>query len=183
MFSNAQQYAAANKAFLESQIATVSNLASIALQGTEKIIALNLALAKSAPEANSAAAKELLAAKDPQALVAQATTQAKLNAEKVTAYSRNLTEIVSTTKADLAKLADAQLAEAQSRVSTFLDGVAQSAPTGSENLMAMLKSSVANSYAGYEQVNNAAKQAVEAAEAQVAKASDQLAQVVKNVAA
>lgn len=183
MFSNAQQYAATNKAFLESQLAALSGLASIALQGTEKMVALNLALAKSAPQESSAAAKEMLAAKDPQAFVAQATTQAKLNAEKVTTYNRNLTEIVSTTKAALAKLADAQLAEVQSRVSTFLDGVAQSAPTGSENLMAMLKSSVANSYAGYEQVNNAAKQAVEAAEAQVVKASDQLAQVVKNVAA
>lgn len=183
MFSNAQQYSAANKAFLESQLDAVSSLTSIALQGTEKVMALTMAVAKASPLDSSIAAKELLAAKDPQAFFAQATAQVRLNTEKVASYNRTLTEIVSTTKAELAKVADAQLAELQNKVSSFVDGVTKNAPTGSENFVAMLKSSVANTYAGYEQANNVAKQAVEAAEAQVAKASDQLTQVVKNVAA
>lgn len=182
MFSNAQQYTAANKAFLESQLEAVTGLASIALQGTEKVVALTMAVAKASPLESTAAAKELLAAKDPQAFFAQVSAQARQNAEKAAAYNRNLTEILTNTKSELTKLADSQLAEIQSKVSAFMDGVAKNAPTGSENLMAMLKTSVANTYAGYEQVNNAAKQAVEAAEAQVTKASDQLAQVVKNVA-
>lgn len=183
MFSNVQQYSAANKAFLASQIDAVSSLATIALQGTEKMMALTLAAAKATPLETSLATKELLAAKDPQSFFSQASAQARLNAEKISTYNRTLTEIVTATKAELAKVADAQLAELQDKVSSFVDGVTKNAPTGSENFVAMLKSSVANTYAGYEQANNVAKQAVEAAEAQVAKASDQLVQVVKNVAA
>jgi phasin family protein len=182
MFSNAKQYSAANKAFLESQLATITGLATIALQGTEKMFALTVAAAKASPLDSAAATRNLLAAKDPQALLAAATAYVKLNTEKAGAYNRELTDIVAASKAEWTRITEAQLAEAQSRISALVDGIAKSAPAGSENAIALLKSSVANAYAGYEQVNTAAKQAVEATQAQVSKASDQFSQAVKNAA-
>ncbi|MFC6520679.1 hypothetical protein ACFQAT_13840 [Undibacterium arcticum] len=90
---------------------------------------------------------------------------------------------MSATKAEFSKVADAQVAEVQSKISALVDDIAKNAPAGSENVMAMLKSSVANAHAGYEQMNSAAKQAVEATDAHVTAASDQLTQVVKKAAA
>ncbi|MFC3107328.1 TIGR01841 family phasin [Undibacterium arcticum] len=183
MFSNTEQYTSASKAFFESQLAALSALTSIAVHGTEKLVALNMEVAKASAADTAAAAKDLLAAKDPQAFFSLATAYTTPNAEKVAAYGRQLTDIVSATKAEFSKVADAQVAEVQSKISALVDDIAKNAPAGSENVMAMLKSSVANAHAGYEQMNSAAKQAVEATDAHVTAASDQLTQVVKKAAA
>lgn len=182
MFSNTEQYTSASKAFFESQLAVFSALTSIAVEGTEKLVALNMATVKASAADSAAAAKDLLAAKDPQTFFALATAYAKPNAEKAAAYSHHLTDIVSATKAEFTKVADAQAAEVQGKVSDLVNTIAKNAPAGSENAIAMLKSSVANTQAAYEKINSAAKQAVEATEAHVAKASDQYTQAVKKAA-
>jgi phasin family protein len=180
MFSNTDQYTSSGKAFFESQVAAFSALTAITLQGAEKIFALNMAVAKASAGDTAAAANDWLAAKDPQAFFSLATAYAKpTDAEKVTAYGNHLTDILSSTKAELTKVADAQVAEAQGMVSAFVDGITKNAPAGFENMSAMLKSSVSSANAGYEQINNAAKQTVEATEAHVAKASGHLTEVVK----
>jgi len=179
MISNSDQYTASNKAFFESQLATFHDLTSIAMEGTEKVVALNMATVKASTDESTAAVRDLLAAKDPQAFLALASAYAKPNAEKVTAYSHHLTNIVSATKAEFTKVAEEQAAEVQSKVSDFVNNIAKNAPAGSENVIAMLKTSVANANAGYEKVHSAAKQAVEATEAQIAKATDQLTEVAK----
>ncbi|MEO8600074.1 MAG: phasin family protein [Burkholderiaceae bacterium] len=181
MFSNTDQYTAATKALFESQIAAFSALSNIAVQGTEKLIELNVAVAKASAADSAAATKDLLAVKDPQAFFALATALAKPNSEKVAAYNRHLTDIVSSTKDELTKVVEAQVADTQKKVSALVDSISKNAPAGSENVIAMLKSSVANANAGYEQVNNATKQAIEATEEQVAKASEQFSQAGKKV--
>lgn len=184
MFLNTDHYATASKAFFESQLAAFSALATIAVQGTEKVVALNMAVAKASSEDSMAAAKDLFAVKDPQAFFSLATAFAKPCTEKAAAYSRELTNIVSSTKAEFAKVAEAQVAETQSKVNALVDSIAKNAPPGSENVIAMMKSSVANANAGYEQASKATKQALEATEAHVvAKASDQFAQGVKKATA
>ena len=183
MFSNTDQYTSASKAFFESQLEAFNALTAITVQGTEKIVGLNMAVAKASVEDSMTAAKDLLAAKDPQAFFALATAYAKPSAEKVADYSRHLTDIVSSTKAELAKVTDAQVAEAQSKVNDLVDSITKNAPAGSENVIAMLKSSVASANAGYKQVSNATKQAVEATAAQVAKASDQFTNAAKKAVA
>lgn len=183
MFKNTEQYVATGKAFFESQLAAFNALTAIAVQGTEKVVALNLSVAKAAPIDLTIATKDLLAAKDPQTFFSLATAYVQPNAEKAAAYGRHLTDILSTTKAELTKVTETQVAEVQSKISALVDGIEKSAPAGSENVIALLKSSVANAYAGYEQLNSATNQAVEATEAQVAKASEQFTQVAKKVIA
>src|ERR1039458_10844626 len=99
MISNSEQYTAANKAFFESQLATFHELANIALHGAEKVAALNVATVKASTEESTAAVKDLLAAKDPQAFIALATKYAKPNVEKAAAYNQHLTSIVAGTQA------------------------------------------------------------------------------------
>jgi len=183
MFSNTDQYTSATKAFFESQIAAFSALTTIATQGTEKIVALNMAAVKASADDSIAATRELLAAKEPQAFFSLVSALAKPNTEKFTAYNSHLTDILSSTKAEFTKIAEEQISEAQNKISAFVDNIAKNAPAGSENVIALMRSSVANAHAGYEQVNNAAKQAVQATEAHVAKASDEFTQVVKKTVA
>lgn len=183
MFSNSNQYVSANKEFFESQIAAFGALAAAVTQGAEKIVALNMATSKASVENSMAVAKELSEVKDPQAFFALASGLTKPSAEKITHYNSQLTDILSSTKAEIGKIAEEQISDAQSKISAFVENIAKNAPAGSENVIAFMKSSVANANAGYEQVNNATKQAVEATEAHVAKASDEFAQVVKKAAA
>ncbi|MFC6520680.1 TIGR01841 family phasin [Undibacterium arcticum] len=81
MFSNTEQYTSASKAFFESQLAALSALTSIAVHGTEKLVALNMEVAKASAADTAAAAKDLLAAKDPQAFFSLATAYTTPNAE------------------------------------------------------------------------------------------------------
>lgn len=182
MFSNTDQYTAATKALFESQIAAFSALANIAVQGTEKITELNMAVTKASAADSAAATKDLLAVKDPQAFFALATALAKPNSEKVAAYNRHLTDIVSSTKEEFTKVVEAQVADTQKKISGLVDSISKNAPAGSENVIAMLKSSIANANAGYEQVSNATKKAIEVTEEQVGKATEQFSQAGKKVA-
>lgn len=182
MFSNLEKFSSETKALFESQFASFNTLASKAVEGGEKVIALNVAAAKSYAEESSIAAQQLFSAKDPQAFFALAITQAKLNADKAASYGCHLTEIVSSIKADFTKTAEAQIADSKNMVTALVDELTKNAPAGSENAIAMLKSVIDNANAGYEQLTKTTKQAVETVEAHVAKATDQLSQAVKKAA-
>ena len=179
MISNSDQYTAANKAFFESQLAAFQELSSIAMGGTEMIVALNLTAAKESAEESSAAVKALLSAKDPQAFLALATKYAKPNVEKAAAYNQHLTSIVAETKSEFSRLADQQTAEVRAKVSNFVDTVAKNAPAGSEGVIAMLKSSVDKTNEGIDKMNVATKQAIETTQAHLEKASGKMTETVK----
>jgi phasin family protein len=182
MFSNTDQYTA-GKAFFESQLDAFSALTNVVVDGTEKIATLNLAAVKASTDDSIVAAKELLEAKDQQDFLSLATEHAKPNAEKVAAYSRDLTDIVSATKAEFSKVANAQAAEVQSNVADLVDAIAKNAPTGSEDAIAKLKSSVAKGNDDYEKMDSDAKRAVDDTEANVTKTSDKFAEVAKKTTA
>ena len=182
MFQNTDNYTSVSKALFNSRLAAFNALTSMTLQGAEKIVALNMSVARASAADITATAKDLLAAKGPQDAFSLVTARAKPSAEKVAAYSRDLTDILSAAKAELTKIADAQVAETQSNVSAWVDGITKNASAGTEPAVEMLKSVVATAQAGYEQFNSTAKQAVEAAETQVAHASDQLTQGAKKSA-
>ncbi len=179
MFSNAEQYTSASKAFFESQLNAFNAMASIAVRGTEKIVALNIATVKESTEDSAVAVKDWLAAKDQQAFLSLVTEIAKPNPEKVAAYGRHLADIVASTQAELTKVADAQAAQVQGKLSELVDAVAKNAPAGSESAIALLKSSVAKGNEGYEKVSSAAQHAAHETEAHVAKASDKIVESVK----
>ncbi|MDP3841178.1 MAG: phasin family protein [Oxalobacteraceae bacterium] len=81
MFLNTDQYVSASKALVESQFAAVNALTDIAVQGTEKVVILFMAIGKASAKDTMAAANNLLAEKHPQAFVSLATACAKPNTE------------------------------------------------------------------------------------------------------
>lgn len=182
MLSNLEKFSSMSKTILESQFEAFGALAGKAVEGGEKAIALNFAAAKAHAKESSVAIQQLISTKDTQAFFELATIQAKLSADKATSYGRDLTETISSIHADFTKDAEAHVAASKIKVTAFMDEIIKNAPAGSDNMVGMLKMLICNANASCEQLTNSTKQAVEAVEAHVVKAVDQLSQVEKKAA-
>lgn len=190
MFSFQEQFSAATKNNIESQLALLTALTGKAFESVEKVIELNMSVAKATLEESTANARQLMAAKDPQEFIALSTSQAQPNAEKVASYSRHVMTIVSGLQAEMTKAAETQIGEHSRKLATLVDEVSKSAPAGSENVVAFMKTAISNANAGYEQMTKTTKQAVEAMEVNMNSAATQMSEAaskastrVANVAA
>lgn len=158
MCFTSDQFSAASTAF-ESQLAAFNALTTIALQGAGMVVALNVAVIRASVDDCVTAANDLCAAKDPQAFFALAT-HTRPGAEKIADYGRQFTDVMSSTNAKLARVTDEQVAWAQGNLSAMADRIANSAPAGSDDVIAMMKLSIADAQARYEHLSKVAKQAV-----------------------
>jgi len=157
----AEQVFAAQKANLE----TLFGLTNKAFEGVEKLVELNLQVAKTALGEAAEHTKAALSVKDAQELLALQSKLLQPSAEKAASYSRHLYEIASATNAEVVKVAEAQLAEVQEKFASVIDNAAKNAPAGTENAVALVKSAVAAATNAFESVQKAAKQAADVAEA------------------
>lgn len=112
MFMIPEQFSAAAKSHLESQLKLISTLTSSALDGAEKIITLNINTGKATVEKSSESVKQLLAVKDARELFALGATQSQPNIENLMAYGRRLFSIASGTQSELLQSAKVQPAPA-----------------------------------------------------------------------
>lgn len=182
MFSIPEQFSNATKANFEAQFAILSTLTNKAFEGVEKFVDLNLTAAKASLEESSAATKQLLAAKDPQEFFSLSAAQVQPTAEKTLAYGRHLASIATGTQAEFSKAAETQIAETNRKVISLVDEVSKSAPPGTENAVAILKTAIGNANAGYEQFAKTAKQAVETLETNFNAAVNQFSQAAAKAA-
>ena len=156
----AEQIFAAQKANLE----TLFGLTNKAFEGVEKLVELNLQVAKASLGEAAENAKAVLAVKDVQELLALQASMLQPSAEKAAAYSRHLYDIAASTNADLSKLVESQTSEAQGKFLSAVDAAVKNAPAGTENAVALVKSAVAAANNAFEGVQKAAKQAASVAE-------------------
>jgi phasin family protein len=157
----AEQMIAAQKANVE----TLFDLTNKAFEGVEKLVELNLQVAKASMGEVAETAKAAFSVKDAQELVALQAGLLQPAAEKAAAYSRHLYDIAASTNAEVVKMAESQFADAQKKFMATVDTAVKNAPAGSENAVALVKSAMAAANNAYETVNKAAKQAADVAEA------------------
>ena len=157
----AEQLMAAHKANVE----TLFGLTGKAFEGVEKLMELNLQVAKAAMGEAAETTKAALSVKDAQELMALQAGLLQPAAEKAAAYSRHLYDIAAATNAEVSKVVEATAADSQKKFMSVVDTAVKNAPAGTENAVALVKSAVAAANNAYESVNKAAKQAVEVAEA------------------
>jgi phasin family protein len=157
----AEQVMAAHKANVE----TLFGLTNKAFEGVEKLVELNLQVAKAALGEAADNTRAALSVKDAQELLALQSTLLQPAAEKAASYSRHLYDIAAATQAEVAKVAEAQFADAQKHFASTVDAALKNAPAGSENAVALVKSAMAAANNAYESVSKAAKQAADVAEA------------------
>ena len=149
----------------KANVETIFGLTSKAFEGVEKLIELNVQVAKAAMVEAADTTQAVLSVKDPQELLALQTSLFQPAADKAAAYSRHVYEIAAATNAEVAKVAEATATEAQAKFLAVVDTAVKNAPAGTENAVALVKSAVAAATNAYEGVQKAAKQAADVAEA------------------
>jgi phasin family protein len=157
----AEQMMAAHKANVE----TLFGLTHKAFEGVEKLVELNMQVAKTMLTESAEMTQAALSVKDAQELLALQAGMLQPAAEKAAAYSRHLYDIMAGTNAEVAKVAEATVADSQKKVLAVVDNAVKNAPAGTENAVALVKSAVAAANNAYETAHKAAKQAAEVAEA------------------
>lgn len=174
----AEQLLAAQKA----NLATLFDLGQKAFEGVEKMMELNLQVAKTSFEEASDHAKAVLAVKDAQELLALQASLLQPAAEKAAAYSRHLYDIATGTGAEVGKAFEGQAAEAQAKFMGLVDSAAKNAPAGSESAVAVMKGAVAAATNAFESVQKAVKQASEMAEANLTAVTNTAVNATKTAA-
>ena len=157
----AEQVVAANKANVE----TLFGLTNKAFEGVEKLVELNLQVAKAALSEAAEGTKAALSVKDAQELLALQAGLLQPSAEKAVAYGRHLYDIAASTNAEVTKVAESQMADLQKKFMASVDSAIKNAPAGTENAVSLVKSAMAAANNAYESVQKAAKQAADIADA------------------
>lgn len=157
----AEQFIAAHK----SNVEVLFGLTNKAFEGVEKLVELNLQVAKAAMGEAAETTKAALSVKDAQELLALQAGLLQPAAEKAAAYSRHLYDIAASTNAEVTKVAEATVTEAQAKFMASVDSAVKNAPAGTENAVALVKSAVAAANNAFEGVQKAVKQATDVAEA------------------
>ncbi len=148
----------------KSQIEALFGLTNKAFEGVEKLVELNIQVAKTALGEVAETTQTVLSVKDAQELLALQTSLLQPSAEKALAYGRHVYDIASSTSSEFAKLAESQVADAQKKLGSVVETAAKNAPAGTENAVALVKSAVAAANNAYESLQKAAKQASDIAE-------------------
>ncbi|MDI4633861.1 TIGR01841 family phasin [Pelomonas sp. V22] len=156
-----EQVFAAHKANVE----TLFGLTNKAFEGVEKLVELNLQVAKTALSEVAETTTAALSVKDAQELLTLQQSLLQPSADKAAAYSRHLYDIAAATNAEVAKLAEGQFGDVQKKFNAIVDNAVKNAPAGSESAAALVKSAVAAANNALETAQKAAKQAAEVAEA------------------
>jgi phasin family protein len=160
-YLTAEQIVAAQKANVE----ILFGLTEKAFAGVEKLVELNLQVAKTAMTEAADTTKAAMSVKDAQELMALQQALLQPAAEKAAAYGRHVYDIAASTNAEVTKVAEAQLADSQKKFMAMVDTAVKNAPAGTENAVSLVKSAVAAANNAFESVQKAAKQAADVAEA------------------
>lgn len=158
-----EQVVATNKANVE----TLFGLTNKAFEGVEKLVELNLQVARTALSEIAEGAKAAMSIKDAQELLALQAGMLQPSAEKAVAYGRHVYEIAASTNAEVSKVAEVQMADMQKKFLASVDSAIKNAPAGTENAASLVKSAIAAANNAYESVHKAAKQAADIAEANI----------------
>ena len=179
MSLNVEQFAAANKATVDSLLA----VANTALASAERIAALNLNTARSALEDTASGVQTVLSAKDPQAALAAQKSLAQPAVDKAVAYGKSVFEITSQTQQELAKMVEAQFSDFQKSIAGMVEMAAKSAPAGSEGAVAAIQNAIAAANSAFGNMNAVTKQFTDAAQANIAAMPKRYSASIRNTKA
>ena len=167
MYNVPEQLLATNKENLE----TFVEFAGIAAAGAEKLMDVQLKIAKAVFADSVKHAKTFSGAKDVQELSEIQNSMVQPSTEKAAAYGRSLYSVVAETQTELSKFFEVRFADVNRNLTTALDKAVKSAPAGSDVAVAAMKSVLAAGNQAYDAFSKATKQVAEATEATMTAAS------------
>ena len=166
-----------------ASVDTLFGLSSKAFEGVERLVELNVQAAKATMGEFSETVHAALAVKSPQELMALQASLVKPAAEKAAAYGRHVQDIVTSTGADLRAAVQVQIADAQRKFNDAFETAVKNAPAGSENAVALMKSTLAQAGKAYESVGKAAAQVTEAVDAKFSEITETVAKTARGAKA
>ena len=155
-----EQIAAANKANLE----TLLSLTNKAFEGVEKLVELNMAVAKTALNENVQSAKQALSVRDAQQLMAMQAGMVQPLAEKIMSYSRHLYDIANETQSTFTTVAESQMKKGSGNLNGLVEELSKNAPAGSEAAVQAIKQAMTAANNAYETTQKSIKQAIDLAQ-------------------
>ena len=163
-----EQLVAAQKANLE----TLSSLTNQALQSIEKLVELNMHIAKQSLSDSMTSAKKALEIKDIQQLLAHQAETVQPMAEKIMAYSRHLYDLAHETQNNFTQSTEKELQAGQQKINALVEEWTQNAPAGSDAAVQAMKQAIASANNVYESSQKAIKYAVQVAQTNLNSATD-----------
>jgi phasin family protein len=160
--------------FVQMQKVALDTYQAVALksvEGFEKIAELNIQAIKASVTETSDQVKSALATKDAKAFGDLAMVGAQPAVEKLAAYANHMYEIASDTGTEIARIFEKQFADSNKQLTAAIDAIARNAPAGTEGMATFVKSAVSAANTAYDQVNKAARQVADIAEANIAAAT------------
>ena len=154
-------------------------LAASTLAGFEKLVALNLTMARSALTKTSPDLLSAFSAKNPADALAAQASMAKPLAEQAVAYSRSVYAIAADVNATLTKIVEAQAASGQKQMEATIEALLKNAPAGSEPMVAAYKTALTASQNAIAMAKSSAMKAAEMADKQAKQLTDNALSVVK----
>ena len=154
MYQTPEQLIALNKANVE----TALRFAGVALEGTQRLVDLQLRAAQSALADSIQTARAVSAVRDLEQLATLKDTIVQPSFEKATAYAKQVYDVAAQTQTELGRVVEEQVAEVQRNVIAVLDQMVKSAPAGSEVGIAAVKSTLAAVNTGIDNFTKVAKQ-------------------------
>lgn len=172
-----EQIAAAHKANLE----TLTGITNQALQSIEKLVELNMHIAKASLSDSMNNAKKALEIKDIQHLLAHQAEAVQPMAEKIMAYSRHLYELANDTQAGFSKTAEKEMQAGQKKINAMVEDWSKNAPAGSEAAVTAMKQAIASANTVYETSQKAMKQAMDIAQSNLNNATETVLKATEKV--
>jgi len=162
-----EQIVAAQKANLE----TLSELTKQALQSIEKLVELNLYIAKQSLSDSINSAKQALEVKDIQQLLAHQAEIIQPMTEKMMAYSRHLHELAHETQNSFTQSAEKEFQMGQKKMNSLVQEWTKYAPAGPDGAAQAMKQVIATANNVFETSQMAIKHAVEIAQTNLSSAA------------
>ena len=163
-----EQLAAAQKANLE----TLNGITNQALVSIEKLVELNMHIAKASLSDSMNNVKKALEIKDIQQLLAHQAEAVQPMAEKMMAYSRHLYKLANDTQAGFSKTTEKEMQASQKKMNAMVEDWSKNAPAGSEAAVAAMKQAIASASTIYENSQKAMKQALDVAQTNLSNATE-----------
>ena len=178
MNNPAEQMIATSQANLQAFEGAVNQ----AYAGMEKLVELNMAATKAALGESFGHLHAVMAAKDPQALMALQTSFLQPMGAKSMAYFQHVQSIATESQSELTAKLESQIAEAQKALGDSIEQITKNAPAGSEAAVAAFQSAMNNGQKAVETAQAAIKKATAAAQANFDSVTKQAADVAKKAA-
>ncbi len=115
MFTNQDMFVSSARIRLENQFSLGRILASTLFESAEKILELNISVAKTSLEKSNLAATQLLTTNTPQDFFSLSTSQFQVNIEKILSYSRQLAAISVDARDEIVQATNTQIVATEAK--------------------------------------------------------------------